>query len=118
MTTNPNELNKNWLRLHNEALAAWHAQRDAIDEVYSDARLFNGPEPSDDERELIETLTRMAVLSDEAARVAYQDWQDALKCQHEWVTLTTGSQYFAGGELVEDLHDVQVCRTCGQEMED
>ncbi len=44
---------------------------------------------------------------------------EKIECDHKTVvTTTTGAIYMSAGEVIDTLHDITVCTTCGQEIND
>jgi hypothetical protein len=107
-----------WWRLKHEALAAWQAQIALCDSIYRPGRT-DGATP--EEAEAIDAATRLAIQADQAANIAYGDYQAEL-CErqggHDWTTYTSGGVYCYDGEVVEDLTDHTVCQKCGLELAD
>lgn len=110
-----NKLQETYRRLKAETEVAWKAQLALVDEIMPVGRT----EPmTEAEAEAIRAATILATDTEAARGVAYRDWQESLSCRHDWVTHTTGSVSFVGGELIDDLHDVEVCRLCGCQAEE
>ena len=109
-----NELFDRYWKLKLATAQAWKDQQALVDRVYPPYRTEGATEA---EAEAINQATEKAVALEKARGQAYDAWQRSL-CQHEWVTYTSGSQYFSGGEVVENYTDHLVCTRCGKEQND
>jgi len=56
-------------------------------------------------------------MTDTKRIVAVKGLDNKLKCDHEWVTQTTGGMHFDQGEVWDDIEEVDVCKYCGIEKQ-